>query len=104
MPSKKPAKKEDTLLEDWNRLLLMEDMKYTLRRYEVDALLDFCLDAMEADVQSERTVDVYNILQKLVTYLMYTEKLEKAQKKSAVNAKKPASKEKPAKSTAKKKV
>jgi len=79
---------EDSLLEDWNRLLLMEDLKYTLHRGEVDILLDFCLDALDADIQSKYSTDVLNILRKFVTYQEYTAKLEDALKKPSKVAKK----------------
>ena len=53
-------------------------MKYTLHRAEVDCLTDFCLDAFEAGVKSERTAEVYDLVHKFIAYLTMTEKIEKA--------------------------
>lgn len=64
--------------ETWDRLLWAEDLKYTLHRAEVDCLTDFCLDAFEAGVKSERTAEVYDLVHKFIAYLTMTEKIEKA--------------------------
>lgn len=87
----KDTKKNTPTVEDWNRLLVSEDVKYTLHREEVDVLTDFCLDALEADVQSEHTMDVYNLFRKFVTYLDYTAKLDESIKKTSINSKKKVS-------------
>ena len=91
MAKKDTKKKNIPTLEDWNRLLVSEEVKYTLHREEVNLLTDFCLDALEADVQSEHTMDVYNLLRKFITYLDYTAKLDEAIKKTSKNSKKKVS-------------
>ncbi len=64
--------------ETWDRLLLAEDLKYTLHRAEVDFLTDFCLDAFEAGVKSEHTAEVYDLVHKFIAYLSMTEKIVNA--------------------------